>query len=51
MGTKFGLAPEQIGMKAGMLITALFPLLGTVLLVLALRYFRAQKMGQVDQKG
>lgn len=51
MGAKFGLAPEQIGMKAGMLVTALFPLIGTVLLIFALRYFRAQKTGQVAPKG
>ena len=51
MSVKWGMTPEQIGMKAGMLVTALFPLLGTVLLICTLRYFKAQKTGQVEQKG
>jgi MFS family permease len=33
------LAPEQIGMKTGMLVAAVFPLLGTVLLVGMKKYF------------
>jgi MFS family permease len=33
------LAPEQIGMKTGMLVTAVFPLVGTVLLVGMKKYF------------
>lgn len=35
-----GLAPEQIGLKAGMLVCALFPLLGTVLVLVIMRFFR-----------
>lgn len=38
------LSPEQIGMKAGMLVSALFPIIGTVLLVFAIRYFKKQKI-------
>ena len=38
-----GLTAEQIGLKAGMLITAVFPVLGAVLLVFTIKYFRKQK--------
>ena len=34
---------EQIGMKAGMLVCAVFPLLGTVLLCVTLRYFKTKR--------
>ncbi len=40
LGTSIGLSAEQIGMKAGMLVTAIFPILGTVVLIVALRFFR-----------
>ena len=38
------LTAEQIGMKAGMLVTALFPIAGTVLVLVALRFFRKRKV-------
>ena len=34
------MTPEQIGLKAGMLVMAIFPILGTVLLCLLVRYFK-----------
>ena len=37
---KTGLAAEQIGMKAGMIITAFFPLIGIVALTITVRYFK-----------
>ena len=37
------ISPEQFGMKFGMLIAAIFPLLGTFLLVYMIRYFKKQK--------
>ncbi|MBQ8637628.1 MAG: MFS transporter [Lachnospiraceae bacterium] len=40
LGGKLSLSTEQIGMKAGMLVTALFPICGTVLLIFIIRYFR-----------
>ena len=43
IGTATGLTAEQVGMKAGMLVTAFFPILGTVLLIITLRYFRKSK--------
>lgn len=43
LSVKLGLATEQIGLKAGMLVTAIFPILGTVLLLFIIRYFKNQK--------
>lgn len=34
------LTSEQIGMKAGMLLTAVFPILGVVVLIAVIRYFK-----------
>ena len=34
------LTPEQIGLKAGMLTTAIFPLIGCVIVLIATRYFK-----------
>ena len=38
-----GLSPEQIGLKAGMLVTAVFPIIGTFLVLYIIRYFRGQE--------
>ncbi len=38
-----GLMTEQIGMKAGMLVNAAFPVAGTILLLWAMWYFKEQK--------
>ena len=43
LSTAAGLTPEQIGMKAGMLVTAIFPILGAILLIFIIRYFRKMK--------
>lgn len=43
IGANYNLAPEQVGLKAGMLVTAVFPILGTALLIFAIRYFKKQK--------
>lgn len=43
LSVKLGLTTEQIGMKAGMLVTGLFPLIGTVLLLFVIPYFKKQK--------
>jgi fucose permease len=37
------LSTEQIGMKAGMLVSAAFPILGVVLLLIAIRYFKKKE--------
>lgn len=39
LGERLSLAPEQVGLKAGMLITALFPIIGTVLVLVTIRHF------------
>lgn len=46
LGVSLGLAAEQIGLKAGMLVTSLFPLLGTVLLIFTVRYFKKAKLNK-----
>ncbi len=37
------LTTEQIGLKAGMLTTAIFPILGTALVIFIIRYFKGKK--------
>jgi MFS family permease len=44
LGLRYGMSPEQIGLKAGMLVMAVFPLLGTVAVILTVRYFRKHKV-------
>lgn len=39
-----GLTAEQIGMQTGMLTSALFPILGVILLLFIVRYFRKNKV-------
>jgi MFS family permease len=43
LGMKFNLTAEQIGLKAGMLVTSLFPIIGIVVVLVIMRYFKAQK--------
>lgn len=40
IGAKLAMTPDQIGMKAGMLITALFPICGVAVLLTIKRYFK-----------
>ncbi|MBO5700982.1 MAG: MFS transporter [Clostridia bacterium] len=40
LAIKTGLATEQIGMKAGMILTAVFPLIGIAVLAVTVRYFK-----------
>ncbi len=40
LGSSMNLSPEQIGMKAGMLVSALFPIIGVFLVLLTIRYFK-----------
>ncbi len=42
-GARLNLAAEQIGLKAGMLVTAIFPILGTCVLIFAIKYFKKAK--------
>lgn len=43
LGVTLSLSPEQIGLKAGMLVCAVFPILGTVLVLFIMRYFKKQQ--------
>lgn len=43
MSTTLNLTTEQIGMKAGMFVTGMFPLMGTILLLFLIPYFRKNK--------
>ena len=40
LATNLSLTAEQIGLKAGMLVTAIFPLLGAIVVIIAMRYFK-----------
>lgn len=43
LGIKIGMAPEQIGMKVGMLIASMFPIIGTVVVICIIRSFSSKK--------
>ncbi len=43
IGATLNLAAEQVGLKAGMLTISVFPILGTVVVLIAMRYFRKNK--------
>ncbi len=43
LATKTGLTAEQIGMKAGMIVTAIFPIIGIAVLIATVRYFKKSK--------
>lgn len=40
VGSTLSLVPEQVGLKVGMLVGAVFPLMGTILLLYMRRYFK-----------
>lgn len=43
LSVQLGMTVEQIGMKAGMLVTAIFPLLGVIVVLLAIQQFKKNK--------
>ena len=43
LANTLGITPEQIGLKAGMLVNAIFPLLGAFLVLFMIRYFKKMK--------
>ena len=43
LSVKLGLTAEQIGLKAGMLVTSLFPIVGIAVVLVIMRYFKKQK--------
>ncbi len=44
MSTRFGMTPDEVGMKVAMLCTAVFPILGVFLLLFMIRYFKKQNV-------
>ena len=40
----YGLTSEQVGLKTGMLISSIFPILGSLLLLFIIRFLRKHKM-------
>lgn len=47
LSVKLGMTVEQIGMKAGMLVTAIFPLLGVIVVLLAIQQFKKNKKSEI----
>ncbi len=43
MSTRFGMTPDEVGMKVAMLCTAVFPALGVILLLYIIRYFKKRE--------
>ena len=43
LGVRLSLETEQIGLKAGMLVTAIFPLIGAGIIIFAIHYFKKHK--------
>ena len=43
LSLRLGITSEQVGLKVGMLVTAIFPIIGAVVLLLAMRYFKKNK--------
>lgn len=43
LGARLCLEAEQIGLKAGMLVTAIFPIIGSGIIIFAIHYFKKQK--------
>ncbi|MBQ3227707.1 MAG: MFS transporter [Clostridia bacterium] len=44
LATQTGLTAEQIGMKSGMLLTTVFPLIGIIALAVTVRYFKKKSI-------
>ena len=44
IGSATGQTAEQVGMKAGMTVIGIFPILGTILLIFTLRYFKKHRV-------
>ena len=43
LSAKLSLTTEQLGLKAGMLVTAVFPLIGTIIVILSMKHFKENK--------
>ncbi len=47
LASTIGLSVEQIGLKAGMLVSAIFPIMGVVVVLVIMRYFKKANKGNV----
>lgn len=47
LAKNFHLTTEQVGLKAGMLVMAIFPLIGMLFVLFAIRYFRSRKQNSI----
>ena len=47
LSTTLNLTPEQIGLKFGMLITSIFPILGAFLVMFIMRYFKKNNSQEI----
>lgn len=43
MAGTLGVSAEQVGLRVGMLVTAIFPIIGTVIVLAIMRYFKKEK--------
>ena len=44
LGNTLNISAEQVGLKAGMLVTALFPIIGIVVVLVIMKYFKKNKL-------
>ena len=47
LGERLSMSPEQVGMKTGMLLAAVFPLAGVIVVAMLIRRFRGQKEAEM----
>ena len=40
IGMALNISTEQVGLKAGMLVTAIFPIIGVAVVLVIMRYFK-----------
>ena len=50
MGAKLGMTAEQVGLKAGMLVSAIFPIFGIAIVLVIMRYFKKEKKSALLNK-
>lgn len=44
LATRLQITPEQVGLRTGMLVSAIFPILGTLLVLYIIRYFKKHRL-------
>ena len=48
MASSLGIGAEQLGLKVGMLVCAVFPILGAVTVAVTVRYFRKARAENIN---